>query len=61
MHSNEDGKVDVDIELTSEEIATLALAAHNSDMTLNAYIVSVLEAFVDVNSDLLDDMAEMED
>jgi uncharacterized protein (DUF1778 family) len=51
----EDGKETIELDLTQDEINMIALAAHKRNMTLNEFISQVLEAFIDVAEEELDD------
>jgi hypothetical protein len=49
----------IELNLTSEEIAVIAIAAHEKDMKLNEYVVDVLKAYIDTQME--DDEFEDDD
>jgi uncharacterized protein (DUF1778 family) len=51
----EDGKSNIELELTQDEIDCFALAAHQRGLSLNEFITQVLEAFIDVAEEEFDD------
>ncbi len=42
-------QVTIPLDLTDEEILTLALLAHERDITLNAFMVECIKAFIEEN------------
>lgn len=46
-----DEQVEIEVNLDTDTIATLALAAHERDITLNQFIVELLEEYMEQHNE----------